>query len=568
MWFLVAACTAYGEDEETRRFGLAGSAGFVWIYDSKFDADSGQSLLHIGARAPGAAEFFVPTALRGLVGSVHATTSSAGDLFLIFDEEGAHRRYRHEVMHRSLPRARAQTEQPLPGGALPLAFAGHSLSATLYAIVSREVASAITIDEFRRAREAESASEGEDSAKIDGVIVDEPIDVEARLGPARFFVARYFRNKWSTFCGIPQWFDQPEEGYLVVDRAGRVHLLFAEESPGSYQHASYSEGVWSSPGRVLDVPGYRISSACAGEEHIIVVGSTESGATRSIHASTFQEGSWEDQAPFVIEGVGTALGVSSFSSACVGDEIGLAILGDRAGLLFGRWKIEGGAPTEPLREVTGLGPGRRASISWQAQSMAAFVVLGILLSFTFLRRGDSITRDAELPSHYVVAAYWRRLASFAIDVAPIAITTNRLWAGPLNEWLAQYYEIQNDGGSMPPFSDELLISWALSCLAFVAYCIVCEALFARTPGKAIVGCRVVNEAGGRCSFSPILVRNLLRLIELFPLFQLWPTFILMLFTRSRQRLGDLLARTIVVENVPRPGAQDSAPASDGRQEGD
>ncbi len=554
-----------GEDEEARQFGLTGGQGFVWIYDYKFDSDSGGWLLHIGVRDPKTREFLVPAALRGLVGRVHEATSAGRDLFLIFDEKGAHRRYRYEVVRRISRRVRTQTEQPLPGGALPLAFVGCSLDETLYAIVAREPAHAIAVDEMRRARQEANDNKDGNSSEVDEAVDAEPIDVEARLGSAQFFAVRYFRSRWGLICEMPEWFDRPEECYLVVDGDSRLHVLFAEGPSASYQHAWYAEAAWSSPSRIFDAPGYRINSACASEDQILVVGSIESGATRSIYASIFQGGHWLDQEPFVIDEAVTAPTVTSFASTCVEDEIGLAILGDRDGLLYGRWGIKGGAPAEPLREVVGLEPGRKASMSWQTQSMAAFVLLGVLLLFTFLRRGDSITRDAELPAQYAVAGYWRRLAGFVIDVAPIAMVTNRLWMGPFDEWLAQYHETQTEGGPVPPFSDELLIAWALCCAAFSAYCTLCEALFARTPGKAAVRCRVVDETGGRCGFSPILVRNLVRMIELFPLLQLWPTFILMLFTRSRQRLGDLLARTIVVEHVPLSQVQNPPPGNEPQQ---
>ncbi len=557
-----------GAEEETRQFGLIGSQGFVWIYDYKFDPDGGRSLLHIGIRISEAREFVIPAALRSLVGRVHEATSAGEDLFLIFEDKGAHRRYRAEVVRKILRRVRTQTEQPLPGGALPLVFAGHSLDETLYAIVTREPAHAIAVDEIRRARQEATDNKNENSSEVDEAVDAAPIDIEARLGSAQFFAVRYSRNLWTLVCEMPEWFDRPKECHLVVDGDSRLHVLLAEESSEFYQHAWYEEGAWSSPIGVLDAPGYRINSACAGEDQILVVGSIELGATRSIHASTFQGGHWLDQEPFVIADAGKALTVTSFVSTCVGGEIDLAVLGDRDGLLYGRWEIKGGAATEALREVVGLEPGRKASMSWQTQSMAAFVVLGVILLFTFLRRGDSITRDAELPAQYAVAGYWRRLAGFVIDVAPIAIATNRLWMGPFDEWLAQYHEIQIEGGPVPPFSDELLIAWALCCVAFSAYCTLCEALFARTPGKAAVRCRVVDETGGRCGFSLILIRNVVRLIELFPLFQLWPTFILMLFTRNRQRLGDLLARTIVVEHMPLSSVQNPPPGNEPRQPDD
>ena len=545
-WLLFGVARTDGADQQTRQFGLVGGQGFVWIYDYKFDPDSGRSLLHIGVQPPKVREFFVPAALRGLVGRVDHGTSAGRDLFLIFDDKGAHRRYRYEIVRRVSRRVRTQTEQPLPGGALPLVFVGHSVDETLYAIVTREPAHAIAVDEVQRAQQEANDNKNENSSEVDEAVDVELADVEARLGSAQFFVVHYLRSRWGLVCEMPEWFDRQEECYLVVDGDHRLHVLFAEEASGPYKHAWYVEEAWSSPGRVFDASGYQINSACASDGQILVVGSIESGASRSLYASTFQDGQWVDQEPFVLD----EAGVMSFASTCVEDEIGLAILGDHGELLYGRWAIKGGAATEPLREVVGLGPGRKASMSWRTQSMAAFVLLGVLLLFAFLRRGDSITRDAELPAQYAIAGYWRRLVSFVIDLAPIAIATNQLWMGPLGEWLAEYHEIQNEGGPMPPFSDELLIAWALCCAAFSAYCTLCEALFARTPGKAAVRCRVVDEAGDRCGFSVILIRNLVRMVELFPLFQLWPTFILMLFTRNRQRLGDLLARTIVVEHMP------------------
>ncbi len=565
MSLLFSVAATEGADEDTRQFGLAGGQGFVWIYDYKFDPNSDRSLLHIGVRPPKTREFIVPAALRDLVGRVHEATSAGRDLFLIFDETGAHRRDRYEIVRRISRRGRTQTAPPLPGGALPLVFVGGSLDETLYAIVTRESAHAIAVDEIRRARQEASDNRNENSSEVDEAAEAEPIDVEERLGSAQFFAVRYSRNRWILVCEMPEWFDRSKERYLVVDGDSRLHALFAEEASGAYQHAWYAEGAWSWPGRVFDTAGYRINSACAGEGQVLVVGSIESGATRSIYASTLQGEHWVDQEPFVIDEAGAALTVTSFASTCVEDEIGLAVLNGRGELLYGRWEVKGGAATEPLREVVGLGPGRKASISWQTQCIAAFVPLGALLSFAFLRRGDSITRDAELPIQYAVAGYWRRLAGFVIDVAPIAIATNRLWMGPFDEWLAQYHEIQTEGGPVPPFSDELLIAWALCCAAFSAYCTLCEALFARTPGKAAVRCRVVDEAGGRCGFSVILIRNLVRMIELFPLFQLWPTFILMLFTRNLQRLGDLLARTIVVEHVPLSQVQNPPPGNEPQQ---
>lgn len=557
IWLSCGVATANEAGEGTRHFGLSAGQDVVWIYDYRLDPNSDRALLHMGVRSPRDREFWVPAALRGQIGRVHSATSAGRDLFIIFDEKGAHRRYRLEDVARGTARhVRKQTEQPLPDGALPLTLASHPLDQSLYAIVTRETAHAIAADEIRRAQEIANETMNENSGSVSDAVEVDPIDVIARLGSAQFFAVRYLRSRWGVICEMPEWFDRQEECHLVVEGDGRIQVLFTEDTPAAYQHGWYAEGVWSALGRVSDAPGYRINSVCAGAGQVVAVGSIESGAKRSVFASTFEGERWVDEEPLVFEEGTAPLTATSFVSICTGDGIGLAVLSDREELAYGQWEIKGGAATASLREVAGLGPGRKASFSWQTQSMAAFVCLGALLMFTFLRRGDSITREADLPSQYVVAAYWRRFMSFVIDVAPIVIGMNRLWLAPFGEWLADYHEAQSDGGNVPPLSDDLLISWALCCVAFAAYCTFCEALFARTPGKAALCCCVVDEVGGRCGFSSILIRNAVRMVELFPLFQLWPTFILMLFTRNRQRLGDLLARTIVVEHARLSQTQD------------
>lgn len=64
------------------------------------------------------------------------------------------------------------------------------------------------------------------------------------------------------------------------------------------------------------------------------------------------------------------------------------------------------------------------------------------------------------------------------------------------------------------------------------------------------GCRVTSEDGGPCSLGAIIVRNVLRCVEFFPRFGFVPMLILVFLTRNRQRLGDLVARSVVVEHRP------------------
>ncbi|HEY3238058.1 MAG TPA: RDD family protein [Acidimicrobiia bacterium] len=77
----------------------------------------------------------------------------------------------------------------------------------------------------------------------------------------------------------------------------------------------------------------------------------------------------------------------------------------------------------------------------------------------------------------------------------------------------------------------------------------------RTPGKRLLGIRVVRYGGEPPGFLAAAVRNLLRLVDVGIL----PVGVLcILFTARHQRVGDLAAGTLVVREL-RPGV--AAPAS-------
>jgi uncharacterized RDD family membrane protein YckC len=75
----------------------------------------------------------------------------------------------------------------------------------------------------------------------------------------------------------------------------------------------------------------------------------------------------------------------------------------------------------------------------------------------------------------------------------------------------------------------------------------------RTPGKRMFGLRVVGERGLRLDLGQIVLRNLLRMVDLMPGFGGIGASFLVLH-REHRRLGDLVAGTLVVRErrVPAP----------------
>jgi uncharacterized RDD family membrane protein YckC len=69
----------------------------------------------------------------------------------------------------------------------------------------------------------------------------------------------------------------------------------------------------------------------------------------------------------------------------------------------------------------------------------------------------------------------------------------------------------------------------------------------QTLGKRVLGLRVIDAQGLRLDFSQIVIRNLLRTVDMLPAFYLVGG-VATVFTRNAQRLGDLAANTIVVRS--------------------
>ena len=170
-----------------------------------------------------------------------------------------------------------------------------------------------------------------------------------------------------------------------------------------------------------------------------------------------------------------------------------------------------------------------------------------------------------VPLRYRVATVGERVAAFTLDICVI------LLAGAISTFAAFAL-----AALLPPAAGLILAAFitflfGLECFYFL----VMEARgHGRTPGKRILGLRVVDRHGGELTIEALIARNLTRLIEivlplqvplfadqLFPGLPTWARILSILwlivfaafplFNRDRLRVGDLIAGTIVLA-VPRP----------------
>lgn len=100
-------------------------------------------------------------------------------------------------------------------------------------------------------------------------------------------------------------------------------------------------------------------------------------------------------------------------------------------------------------------------------------------------------------------------------------------------------QIDSPGWSLAIF---ILVQFAL----FTFYHLVFEFSWnGQTPGKRLLGIRVVQANGMPLTTGGLLIRNFVRLFDFLPVFY-GVGLIALFFTKYTQRLGDLAARTVVI----------------------
>jgi uncharacterized RDD family membrane protein YckC len=177
----------------------------------------------------------------------------------------------------------------------------------------------------------------------------------------------------------------------------------------------------------------------------------------------------------------------------------------------------------------------QATLDKALDSLRLFIgaVMTVMFLLVFWSGQPVRTAPFSLPPNMAPARLPRRLAAAMIDLLPFPVAA----------------AVVLTGLGVPPPSDVLLptapfvyASIAMTA-AFLVYSIVMEAALGATVGKKLMGLRVVGDRGGRVTAREAVVRGCSKAIEMSFL----PLLVFPVFTRYRQRLGDKMAWTAVVE---------------------
>ncbi|MFD1572485.1 RDD family protein [Halorubrum laminariae] len=124
---------------------------------------------------------------------------------------------------------------------------------------------------------------------------------------------------------------------------------------------------------------------------------------------------------------------------------------------------------------------------------------------------------------------WHRVGAYFIDSILMALI-----------WLAVIL-------AGTPLGDiGFLVLAFVGLVATLVYGFLLEGLYGYTPGKYLLGLVVIKSDGSNCTIGASVLRNLLWIVDALPTLNL-VAMVLILLTDDNQRVGDLVADTVVVK---------------------
>ena len=196
--------------------------------------------------------------------------------------------------------------------------------------------------------------------------------------------------------------------------------------------------------------------------------------------------------------------------------------------------------TRTLLVIDDMGGPESELQNWLAPTLTVIVTM---LLFGAARRGGV----GELPpsltqANLALAPLFPRFAAGTIDAIPVMLSIL---------YVARQMALAGVTDSVP--TNDQIIPFYVGSAIYLIYTIGAELLFGKTFGKWIFGLQIISVDGGRPTRVALLVRNLLRLVDLI---LMWLPLAMVLFSPLRQRVGDLAAGTLVVcaGEPPKPEA--------------
>jgi len=554
--------------------GFAINERVCWVYQVGTTADS-KPASKFAYRLSG--DQSTPTFRRGPVttGEVAQAVARGVDIHVFF-ADGTHWRFSPIQLGVTAVSPRAR-EVDLPESAMPVRLAVDAERDCIIALVSGAVAWKVRLAERDEAltteKTADSDSETrnpvrEEQRKIEGGEGNGALSLSAdELAPkSNFALVRYQNGRW--------WFDRDGPAALVDGKLmgglyahrSSVALVYRDDRSAWRWQLITSGGPdapWSEP-ETLTVDSDATNAVVIGwidERPVWAVGERSHGA-RTVRLSRVSGADTRSTSLRDEMDSGPARFVDEPVCALWRDRVTIGEVDPAGNVRIGQWSAETGLAIEPLQGINALVDPPTPTFSPAGRHLLQYAVLGLALAAVFVWRRDRVMLVTPLRADQAFARFEKRGLAMVIDLAIVA----PIWAPVLyGLWRSTEPDLTAAEQLLTPGSAPTgPMFWAMAIVGGVMgiYGMVVELFNGQTFGKRITACRVVSEEGDRASARAIILRNMLRVVE----FHFAALVLLVFLTPGRQRLGDLLGRTVVVERaIPGGDEQTEEPSPD--QEG-
>ncbi len=144
--------------------------------------------------------------------------------------------------------------------------------------------------------------------------------------------------------------------------------------------------------------------------------------------------------------------------------------------------------------------------------------------------------NTDVSSQVKFAGVFRRVPAFMVDVAICCLIN-------LVPFIFVVL-VMEEAGDVPPLVIMAITTMVAMAAVFPTYFSFLEGNNGRTPGKRLLGLRVVRDNGAPITFKDAVLRTLF----LFTPFVI-PDLVTLLFNRKRKRLADIIAGTSVIREI-------------------
>ncbi len=353
---------------------------------------------------------------------------------------------------------------------------------------------------------------------------------------------------------------EPQTGdrFWLAAHSATLHL-FWRDAEGALWCVSRRDGEWGSAARVRPsavewVAGW---AGAVDSGPVFVVGEPAAEGRVTLRLMRYRDGAWQDEG-LARDGTEVlALDPTTGDAAVARGRLAVVRLSTKGEVEFGLADLG----TSPAVRFTSLRLGETSNpavrSNWE-EALVMGLLMGMVTMLLWSRR-ERLVRPATLPQGVAPALVSRRVLAAVLDLLPALLLVTAI-AVPLMHSRMDDTPTTLDWASLQeraadPRLQSLFAPMQYSViLLYGVWCLAWELAIGTTPGKLVFKCRVLSSTGEPPRVRQVLIRNAVRVVE-FALGSpgLLVTFMtMMLVSRNRQRIGDLLADTVVVEPAAAP----------------